>query len=315
MKIDNFKDTDVNAIAELFRLSFGKEISKEFWEWRYKKNITGKIMIKLMWEDDILTGHYAVSPVNMLVNNKIVLSGLSMTTMTHPDYTGQGIFTTLANELYNSESKNNGLQLVWGFPNINSHFGFIKYLSWSDLIQIPSFSAEIHNLNFGTNDSSEVYHLKRFNESHEKTINNLTSEYKIKIFRTSEYLNWRYIENPLFDYNIFGYTSGAEHYYVVTKLFDNKGQNEIDLVEICLPPDIKLIQTFLSNIQSFYKESEVKKFNTWMPFKDKKHILFERLGFIDTSPITYFGFRKFDPGLDISDPSDWFFSMGDSDIF
>ena len=96
MEIRNYSSGDEQKILELFSLVFKKEMSLDYWKWRFLDNPERMTMIKLMWDGDLLAGHYALSPMRLLIGDDVVLSGLSMTTMIHPKYFGKGIFTKLA---------------------------------------------------------------------------------------------------------------------------------------------------------------------------------------------------------------------------
>ena len=57
--------------------------------------------------------------------------------MTHPDYQKQGIFVTLARDLYDDLAARHGVTTVWGFPNDASHPGFVGKLGWFDVHVFP----------------------------------------------------------------------------------------------------------------------------------------------------------------------------------
>lgn len=146
MKIRDYTNGDEIEIVKLFELVFGKPMSLEYWTWRFRDNPCSKYAIKLMWNEQELIGHYAVSPVMLDVEGVAQLTGLSMTTMTHPGYTGLGIFQQLSEALYKDMKDMLGMTAVWGFPNNNSHRGFIKNLEWKDIGVIPMMSCEVANI-------------------------------------------------------------------------------------------------------------------------------------------------------------------------
>jgi GNAT superfamily N-acetyltransferase len=75
----------------------------------------------------------------MKVGDDDVVATLSLDTMVHPDFRGQGMFTKLAEDLY-GRIANDGMPIVYGFPNAQSHGGFVKYLKWVDLVEpLPIF--------------------------------------------------------------------------------------------------------------------------------------------------------------------------------
>ena len=53
-----------------------------------------------MFEEDKLIGHYAASPIELIIDGEKIKTALSMTTMTDPEFGGKGIFSKLASSLY-----------------------------------------------------------------------------------------------------------------------------------------------------------------------------------------------------------------------
>jgi hypothetical protein len=317
MEIRNYNKGDEQHILDLFELVFRKPMLPDYWQWRFANNPTGKIMIKLMWDSEVLVGHYAVSPVFLLVDGEKTLTALSMTTMTHPDYAGKGIFSELAETLYTDEYKKNELAAIWGFPNTNSHYAFIKNLGWQDLEQIPSFSLDAQKL---TDSAATGFNVAdSFNANHYNAFLEVCSNYCIKADRSPEYLNWRYIQNPSNKYVIFEYPEAQKSYYTIAKIFPSfstPDQYEIDLLEIMFPADVKMLNALLNSIKKHFSNYPLLKINCWLPVADKKHILLEKLGFINELPITYSGVRLMDARYkSITQAQNWFYCMGDSDIY
>ncbi len=143
MEVKDFQFGDEKDILSLFEITFGRFMRQDVWQWRFQNNPAGKHYIKLMWENDKLVGHYAVSPFYMNIDSGLYQASLSMTTMTHPDYNGRGFFKILATELYKTLHEQYDIKLVMGYPNKNSHYGFIKNLQWKDL-------AVVHHLVLNT---------------------------------------------------------------------------------------------------------------------------------------------------------------------
>lgn len=321
MEIADYTQGDEERILELFKKSFKKEMPLHYWKWRFLENPSKKIMIKLMKDGDLVVGHYAVSPVEMFVKGRQVLSALSMTTMTHPDYGGQGIFTTLAESLYKDVKDNYGVESVWGFPNHNSHYGFVKNLSWKDLDVVPTVSLSLDGFQGRRNDG--IIKKEQFTKYNEDSFLSIFPKAnKVLVKRTKEYLNWRYVENPVNDYKIFEYTENGIAYFAVTKAFtsyDETGRKEIDIQEISFPPDFNLLVNLITEIKEYYMKGSDQKFskiNLWLPIRDPKHILFEKMGFLNQQPLTYFGIRSLQKeGAEMEDISNWYYSMGDSDIY
>jgi len=316
MEIKSYSAGDEKFILELFQQSFGKPMSQEFWKWRYGSNPFSKDkMIYLMWDGDSLAGHYAISPVELNVGESKVMTGLSMTTMTHPNYVGKGIFTTLADQLYNFIEKQYNVKAVWGFPNLNSHYGFVNKLAWKDIGVIHTLCLYSSNVKFKYHD----YFIKNyFEDKHAEKL--VTPTFKVSVNKTANYLNWRYFQNPVNDYYLIEVKNNDHWSFVVIKVFDSfkvKGKKEIDILEIGTE-DSKSIIDLVGGIIKFCDDRNIDwlAINTWLNIVDERHSILERMGFILDSPVSIISHRLFhESAHNMLNIGDWNFSMGDSDVY
>ncbi len=309
MKTQNYKEKNEVQILILFQEVFKQKITTEFWEWRFKNNVLNEILIKLMWDETKLIGHYGACPVEFLINDVVHKAALSLTTMTHSNYGGQNIFPSLAADLYKYMIENH-YQLIYGFPNSNSHYSFVKKLEWENLFEIPTFNLKLENLAPQSNNAlrfSQSDNFK-FTEQHYKLFTAYTKMYNVKLNRTAFFLNWRFCQNPSNQYHIIELFENEEIIaFAVCKLYNNK---EVDIVELIYPSDYsKLLDLFQNIKQNFTDATDI---NCWLPLNDEKHILMEKIGFSNQAPITYMGYRNL--GEDLG-ANNWYYSMSDSDIY
>lgn len=316
MELKNYKEGDEHRIIELFELVFKQKMTLEQWYWRFRQNPAGKHMIKLMWEGDLLVGHYAVSPVIMNVEDEDILTAHSLTTMTHPDYGGKGIFKTLSLALYEELENSIGCKAVWGYPNNNSHFGFIKSLGWSNIsvihtlgidsskIQVSDYPFEIKELDMFTSQHSEYLNLK------------VRSQFSVFVKRSVEYLNWRFVEKPAVSYKKYEIRHLEEIGIIVTKVYPSKksGLFDLNIVECHLDN-----YSYLHNIIKYITEDynlEFDRVTIWKNLFDKDHLQLEKVGFVPVTPQTYLGARIHENmPKSFNDYKNWSISMGDSDVF
>jgi hypothetical protein len=85
---------------------------------------------------------YGVIPTLVWYNGKTILAAQSADTMTHPGYRNMGLFTELANLTY-VLCKQEGVCLVFGFPNQNSLPGFVNKLDWQITESLDSFQIRV----------------------------------------------------------------------------------------------------------------------------------------------------------------------------
>src|SRR5580700_7281521 len=111
MEVRDYQPGDEKAILDLFKSAFGKELSEPMWRWRFKENPEGKTMIKILWKDDKAMVHVSLCPMILEIEDKKILSGLSMTIMAHREFPGIGIFARLGESMYSEELIKNDLKV------------------------------------------------------------------------------------------------------------------------------------------------------------------------------------------------------------
>ncbi|GAB4538305.1 MAG: hypothetical protein Kow0063_25980 [Anaerolineae bacterium] len=228
-----YQQNDEYAITELFKLVFEQDMPIERWRWQYLDNPLKWVAILLAEADDKrLVGQYALCPLPMKIGDRDIVGALSLDTMVHPDFRGQGLFTALAKELYDRIARE-GVPIVYGFPNEQSHSGFVKRLQWIDLCDdLPVY---VRPLNFAklldrlvpvrllahvgssiaelgyrvargprgvAQASSQVTLVSEFDERVDDLWYQARDIAPILIRRQRNYLNWRYASHPEHHYKI-----------------------------------------------------------------------------------------------------------------
>jgi len=317
MEIKDYYKGDEVDILQLFKTVYGREMSYEYWKWRFENNPAGKYMIKLMWEGEKLIGHYAVSPVMLSVNRENCLSTLSMTTMTHQDYGGRGIFPQLANALYHQLENELEVKAIWGFPNQNSHYSFLKKLKWQDLGIISHLGLILEKVKAGSHPNIRSFTL--FKTAHRNISLKVASGFPVHVYRDEKYLNWRYNDNPTSNYDKFEFIDSENEGYIVVKKFSKPGDNgnfDLFITEIGIEPQkMPLFPLFLSHIKDYYGK-QANSINTWLSLFDERHIQLEKLGFSIGGKPTFIGVRPNDDlQKTLSDFRNWYYTYSDSDIY
>jgi GNAT superfamily N-acetyltransferase len=307
---------DESAILKLFSACFpGRTMSPEYWNWRFRDNPTGRIMIETAWDQDILAAHYAVSPVFIGIHGCDHLTGLSMTTMTHPEYRGRGLFTTLAERLYKRMAVND-FAAVWGFPNINSHPGFVRKLQWRDIYEIPMFRVQLDRLRTIPDFSSHITEIADFDKRFDDLWELVCSSGQIRVKRDLRYLQWRFSLNPETSYRTICYTQGDQlKGYAV---FSRYRETDLQVVDLITTGDKGIGLELISAILQICMEEGVEALKMWLPVFDPLFQELEQIGFENHSPTFLFGARALtdDPALmNIMDIRKWRISMSDSDVF
>lgn len=297
------------SFNKLFESAFGKEIHPDFFDWRYLQNPEDDLLVAVAMVNNEIVANYSASPLRLKWAGHIYKTALSMTTMTHPEHQGKGLFPLLANTLYD-EMKNRNFSGIWGFPNNNSHGPFVKKLNWKDVYEIPNFTLSIKNLDYVVlNDEFEIEQDTDYQRISEYKKENGS---KIEVVKNLEYYRWRYANHPFNDYQGFVVTNnGLVCGYVILKVFNNS----VDLLELeCREKGCAdALVDFLIN---YCLDHKLESINSWLNLFGELHIALEKRGFVNHTPLTYFGFKTLCSDKLLSyDYKDWNIQMGDSDVY
>lgn len=136
-RLDFSQTEDMQKLIDLQNAVYvGKHVftSSSFQHW-YLDNPNGRVVSFNALCGSIIASHYALVPVKMEIEGRVVLGLLSMATVTHPDHRGRGLFKKLAKMSYDYAAQS-GFEFVVGVANANSYPGFIKYFEFQDIAML-----------------------------------------------------------------------------------------------------------------------------------------------------------------------------------
>ena len=303
----------IPKLESLFQSSFGRDMAEGYLAWRYVDNPASDLLACVARDGDVVVANYSASPCVMTTGDDEIRSALSMTTMTHPDYQGRGLFTTLAEALYGRMAEA-GYGMVWGFPNAISHRPFVERLGWFDIYEVPAMQLDIAAArDRAMRPSSSVRYDDEFKLEYER---NPSLSNMLHVRKSASYLRWRYAANPLHEYRCLALEEeGCARSYAVVKAY---GDSSLDLVDF-QARDAEDGAVLLSSVVRHAREGGLDRVHTWAPRHHMMHGLCERLGFANGLPVTYFAACALNAGevkrLGLQHYGRWFIQMGDSDVY
>lgn len=269
-------------------------------------------MIELAVHRGVIVGHCASTPVFLWVDGHEFPAALAVTAMTAPAYRGQGIHLTLTERLYRRMA-NDGMVMVWGFPNRNSHRSFIREMKWFDLHEIPSFSIDLKDPAFRRKQALEVITLNAVDDRFDSLWASVNSRFRVWVRRDQTYVRWRFERNPINTYALKGYVrQGKLLGYAIWKRY----QNSADLVDLVYQDDEIAVELILA-VAANAARNGAESLSLWLNFSLPLHHELEKLGFVNGGPITYFGGRVLRPGVSkhVFAMKNWYVMKGDSDVY
>lgn len=221
LKIRAAHEGDITKIVSLHQKIFESTREASHHRWKFLNNPVGSqcIVVAETEEGDIV-GQYALWPVMLQLGKQQCLGAQSLDTMIHPDFRNQGLFMILANACYKLAA-DQGVKVLYGFPNENSYRGFIRKLNWDHTGDIshlmrpiyPGFSSRIPRwLSPVTNIASRFFPCgtaKGYEISLEipadeelEQLFAMSKKYKglCRVARSSDWVRWRFAEESGQDY-------------------------------------------------------------------------------------------------------------------
>lgn len=126
LSTSNLKD-----LYTLFTAVYNKACPPSYFERKYDTAYTGAHDIGyLAYLGNVPVAYYGVIPTILSIRQQKVLAAQSCDTMTHPAHQKKGLFVKLARQTFEL-ARQEGIQLIFGFPNQNSYPGFIKHLGFT----------------------------------------------------------------------------------------------------------------------------------------------------------------------------------------
>ncbi len=320
MEIVSLADDMKQQIIELFRLCFEpRKLEISYYNWRFIGHPSNKVFVNIFVDDSgKIVSHYGASPAISSYLGQEFLSALSMTTMTHPSYTGKGLFPRLAEHLYCQMKDIDGVAFIYGFPNINSHYSFTTKLKWCDVYLLPTLKRQIEpqHLIASFSGLEQPFNAAKFDALWHRV--KYQSDRFFPNARNASFLRWRFIECPTKRYSILNWRDGDEiTAYAILKPFDNNGVMDLDVIDILSDKRLEISQVMLGVLQ-YGAQNGFKNVNSWLPLGSEYYRSAEKIGFKPTCPVTYLAYRQLREGVglpDLNKAVNWHVTMADSDVY
>lgn len=342
----------LDEMCEMTADNYGSEettAQKEFVLHEYFENPVGDALIELALDNDknVLAGQYLVTPKLIYSRGKIIRSILSLNTLTREAYRGQGIFTGLAEIIYDRATRE-GYEFCYGAPNPNSHPGFIKKLSFIDLGYMPLYVkplktnqmikertekdwlakiATVGNAFFRSRDSEDS-NIVEVNISNVELMNQFWNAVKDKYpvigVRDADYLTYRYLKVPIRKYHPFFYIKeGKVIAYAVGRVREVANMTTGMIADFLFLDGYETeAKNLINHLIYIMKENGAGLAGCIMQENASEVRVLKKAGFFrcpekvlpQPTPIIY---RKLNPKFDdsvVKEWKNWFFTTGDYDV-
>lgn len=207
MEIREGTELDIPAILKVLKASLGETSSKkteDVWRFKHIDNPFGKSLVLLAIEDNEVVGVRAFMRWQWQMGEETFSAFRAVDTATHPDHQGKGIFKKLTLKALEI-GKERGDNFVFNTPNSQSKPGYLK-MGWEE---VDNLKVSLRPVNpfFWKGKNGSYHYPKDWIDKGTPDFLSIYREEKAAVGqmftpKDLNYLEWRYVKNPLQKYHV-----------------------------------------------------------------------------------------------------------------
>lgn len=242
--------SDIPEMVNVLKKSMGDfdlQVSENIWNFKHIQNPFGESFVLVAGEDGKIIGIRALMRWQWQIGEQLFFTFRAVDTATDPQHQGKGIFKKLTLSAVDA-AKENGEHFIFNTPNDKSRPGYLK-MGWEPVGKLsvalqPSYSflnPRGGNKNYATHE--EATELER--ETLCSTWNQkLRASKALFTPKSSNFLKWRYENNPLQKYEVIS----TPNYYLAVYVKKRKGLKELRIAE-CIFMDAESEKTIFKAVE------------------------------------------------------------------
>ena len=330
-----FQPGDEERLLVLFNEVFGEDDASykartpEQWKWEFVDNPAGTQVVVGVEPSGRMIAQYACLPARVHLRGADVCCGQGIDSVVHKDYRRglkrEGAFLKVARYYFEHFGRKEVNAFGYGFPNKKAYRIGVRMLNYVP-IAAPVKTLFRNLFNYKRDDevaeradkSGEIIELSHFDDRVDALWERLRPELPMAIQRTSTYLNWRYRDCPGVPYQSFGLTdeSGGLRAVWVTRA-NWMGPPILAVAELMLAnKDRGAIARALAHSVQLARSTGQPRVELWIPPTSPIYDSVLGQGFSVENSYANLCIKIYDESLDASwARGNWFYTIGDSDVF
>lgn len=342
---------DAVLLSEFFSEVFTIKKDSGYCQWKYFQNPIGENMSMVAVDDGKIVGNFGVIPARIKVGTNSVLASQGVDTAISESYRQKSTFFDLAG-FVKEKMLARGVQFSFVFSNKYSYLIFSRFFNFYEVCQIFSMKKVLNpapylqkkiKLSSLSNFCGSIYttwiswtnrtkmkwkhsyslrlgEVQRFDERFDLFWQNQAKCYEIACVRDSQYLNWRYVQNP-FDYKIFCIESEKDlsiKGYMVLGCYDEDIRRGRIIDIMVEAGNNQAMEMLIRKAICYFLDKQADIISCWMLDQWPAFEILKKFGFILRNTENALIVRSWKNDLDnqyLADRSKWYLTMGDSDYF
>jgi hypothetical protein len=239
-------DLDYEEYSNMKKLAFAELLKKtkvtndylneKYFRWKYHTPY-GKAVIAIIKDGSRIVASTAMIPLYLQYKNSIFRGWQPCDVATLPEMRGNGYFQNCIQTLSDYLKPR---EIFFSFPNKYSVRG-VQNIGWVPKGIITTWVNPMSL--FADESSNKIQQIFKFDDVHNSFIKDIDNDDYVTIVKDSVYLNWRYVQNPIFQYHIFTLDDqGKQQGYIVARTADILNHKIAIVMDLCsLRPEIDII--------------------------------------------------------------------------
>jgi GNAT superfamily N-acetyltransferase len=329
MRERRFEDEDQSDVLDLLRSTYDGWHSREYWDWKFKRNPNGRPIIWIAEDGDKVVGCYVLNPVGIRIGRVSVLGAQSVDAAVDVTYRGRGIFKRLAINALKQASRE-GIAITYAFPTdiaykgqisvgyqpafmvpkmfnilnlshlVESEFGRGFLRKASNILSLRERSA-LHGVHTISKEKLAIREISYFDSRFEVFWRRICEQNpNVLIERNLDYLRWRYFGNPEKNYSVYvceenneivGYSVLSIEKNTVEQKYLRRAKLSVgNIVDLLTLPNKNYASLHLiARMLGSFERNEVDIISCWMFKNHPYHAVLHRFGFSEYYEL----FRRF----------------------
>jgi hypothetical protein len=203
--VRSYREGDEYGIIRLFKEVFGREMSLGEWRWKYKGqgNDTAYSVVAVNSDGEVV-GHYGGVPVRAVYLGREVRALLNCDVMIHRAFRGFWLLKRIMASFV-QDAMNNGFSTAYGFPTEETLMLPTEKLGIMERCAVVrEAKKKVARNNTMSRFTFRLFLLGYFDRRIDGLWKALRDSYDFALVRDADYFRWRYRDNPLFSYRIWG---------------------------------------------------------------------------------------------------------------
>lgn len=251
MVIDEWKYSELekNQIMKLAQKVFPNSefVTPEYFDWQYNESPYGPARVFIAKDDEQnIIGIEPIIPMKLLINSKDVMSSLSCNSIVDPKFRNQGIFSKLVSKTVESINLDD-ITSIYGIPNSKSHKIFVNN-GFTEIGRLPLLIRPLKLSGYFSSPIKEIvkplqifWRIKesksdielikdRTEFNFDKIIEDLSKRIPILQKRDKEFFEWRYNKHPSRKYEIHVLRENKEIVGYIISRIANMNKKKIGII-------------------------------------------------------------------------------------